>query len=150
MRQEEEYPRIGGSHEHDLREMRRSLTREAKIGGAWTGDGIQGALGRADPAPSRVGGGEPSPRSSTASFEERYPPLLDHAYCVGLRFFGGDHDLAQEVAQETLTRAYGASVSDEAIAGLSPARFEAINPYGTMTFDIAAVLKRTRRPLRLR
>jgi TnpA family transposase len=46
-------------------------------------------------------------------------------------------------------RTDGQPVSDEAIAGLSPARFEAINPYGTMTFDIAAVLKRTRRPLRL-
>ena len=45
-------------------------------------------------------------------------------------------------------RAEGHPVSDEAIAHLSPAHFEAINPYGTLNFDIAAVLKRTRRPLR--
>ena len=36
----------------------------------------------------------------------------------------------------------------EAIAHLSPAHFEAINPYGTLSFDVAGVLKRSRRPLR--
>jgi hypothetical protein len=46
-------------------------------------------------------------------------------------------------------RAEGHPVSDEAIAHLSPAHFEAINPYGTLNFDIAGVLKRARRPLRL-
>jgi TnpA family transposase len=39
-------------------------------------------------------------------------------------------------------------VSDEVIAHLSPAHFEAINPYGTLTFDVAGVLKRSRRSLR--
>jgi hypothetical protein len=39
-------------------------------------------------------------------------------------------------------------VSDEAKAHLSFAHFEIINPYGTMVFDIAGVLKRSRRPLR--
>jgi TnpA family transposase len=45
-------------------------------------------------------------------------------------------------------RAAGHPVSDEAIAHLSPAHFEAINPYGTLTFDVASVLKRSRRSLR--
>ncbi len=45
-------------------------------------------------------------------------------------------------------RADGHHVSDEAIAHLGPAHFEAINPYGTLSFDVAAVLKRARRPLR--
>jgi TnpA family transposase len=45
-------------------------------------------------------------------------------------------------------RAEGHPVSDEAIAHLSPAHFEAINPYGTLTFDIAGVLGRARRSLR--
>ncbi len=45
-------------------------------------------------------------------------------------------------------RAGGHTVSDEAIAHLSPAHFEAINPYGTLSFDVARVLNRTRRPLR--
>ena len=86
--------------------MRRSLNREARSGGAWPRSGIHRAVGLAELDPSRSRGGELSAGSATASFEERYPPLLDHAYCVGLRFFGRDHDLAQEVAQETLTRAY--------------------------------------------
>ena len=42
----------------------------------------------------------------------------------------------------------GHEVSDEAKAHLSFAHFETINPYGTMVFDIAGVLKRSRRPLR--
>ncbi len=45
-------------------------------------------------------------------------------------------------------RSAGHHVSDEAVAHLSPAHFETINPYGTLTFDIAGVLKRSRRPLR--
>jgi TnpA family transposase len=45
-------------------------------------------------------------------------------------------------------RADGHHVSDEAIAHMSPAHFEAINPYGTLLFDIAGVLERPRRPLR--
>jgi TnpA family transposase len=45
-------------------------------------------------------------------------------------------------------RAEGHQVSDESIVHLSPAHFEAINPYGTLTFDIAGILKRPRRPLR--
>lgn len=32
--------------------------------------------------------------------------MLEHAYYIGLRFFSGDRHLAEEVAQETLTRAY--------------------------------------------
>ena len=40
------------------------------------------------------------------SFEENYRSLLEHAYYIGLRFFSGDKHLAEEVAQETLTRAY--------------------------------------------
>ncbi|MGI8806277.1 MAG: hypothetical protein ACR2KK_00200 [Acidimicrobiales bacterium] len=39
-------------------------------------------------------------------------------------------------------------VTDEAKAHLSFAHFETINPYGTMVFDIAGVLKRSRRTLR--
>jgi RNA polymerase sigma factor (sigma-70 family) len=38
-------------------------------------------------------------------FEEQYRALLDHAYFVGYRFFADRH-LAEEVAQESLTRAY--------------------------------------------
>lgn len=45
-------------------------------------------------------------------------------------------------------RAAGHQVSDRAIAHLSPAHFETVNPYGTLTFDIAGVLNRSRRPLR--
>jgi hypothetical protein len=45
-------------------------------------------------------------------------------------------------------RAKGHEVSDAAIAHLSPAHFEAINPYGALSFDVASVLKRSRRPLR--
>ena len=45
-------------------------------------------------------------------------------------------------------RAEGHQVSDEAIARLSPAHFEAINPYGTLSFDIDGILNRPRRPLR--
>jgi len=45
-------------------------------------------------------------------------------------------------------RAARHKVSDEAIAHLSPAHFEAINPYGTLSFDITGILKRPRRPLR--
>lgn len=48
-------------------------------------------------------------------------------------------------AHETET---GQEVTDEAKAHMSPAHFEAINPYGTLIFDIAGVLKRSRRPLR--
>jgi hypothetical protein len=33
-------------------------------------------------------------------------------------------------------------VTDEVVAHLSPARFEAINPYGAYTIDVAAVLNR--------
>lgn len=43
---------------------------------------------------------------STVAFEEIYESLLDHAYYVGYRFFSGDNHLAEDVAQETLTRAY--------------------------------------------
>jgi RNA polymerase sigma factor (sigma-70 family) len=39
-------------------------------------------------------------------FEESYQSLLDHAYYVGYRFFSRNSHLAEEVAQETLTRAY--------------------------------------------
>lgn len=45
-------------------------------------------------------------------------------------------------------QADGHEVSDEAKAHLSFAHFEAINPYGTLVFDIASVLTRSRRPLR--
>lgn len=45
-------------------------------------------------------------------------------------------------------QADGHEVSDEAKAHLSFAHFEAINPYGTLVFDIASVLNRSRRPLR--
>ncbi len=41
----------------------------------------------------------------------------------------------------------GHQVSDQVKAHISPAHFEAINPYGTLIFDIAGVLKRSRRPL---
>lgn len=45
--------------------------------------------------------------------------------------------------------AEGHPVSEQALAHLSPARFEAINPYGDLRFDVAAILARTgRRPLR--
>jgi hypothetical protein len=36
-------------------------------------------------------------------------------------------------------RADGHQVSDEAVAHLSPARFETINPYRSLVFDIAGV-----------
>ncbi|MGH9157492.1 MAG: Tn3 family transposase [Acidimicrobiales bacterium] len=46
-------------------------------------------------------------------------------------------------------RAGGYELSDEVVAHLSPARFEAINPYGAYTIDVAAILNRTTpRPLR--
>lgn len=45
-------------------------------------------------------------------------------------------------------QADGREVSDEAKAHLSFSHFEAINPYGTLVFDIASVLNRSRRPLR--
>lgn len=46
-------------------------------------------------------------------------------------------------------RADGYEISDETIAHLSPARFEAINPYGAYTIDVAGILnRRSRRPLR--
>jgi hypothetical protein len=46
-------------------------------------------------------------------------------------------------------RADGYEVTDETIAHPSPARFEAINPYGAYTIDVAAVLNRSSpRPLR--
>src|SRR5205807_1531685 len=43
--------------------------------------------------------------------------------------------------QDAITGRGGAS--DAAIALLSPAHFEAINPYGDMRFDVAAILART-------
>ena len=46
------------------------------------------------------------PRDHNVAFEENYQSLLDHAYYVGYRFFSGDNHLAEDVAQETLTRAY--------------------------------------------
>ena len=39
-------------------------------------------------------------------------------------------------------------VSDQVKAHMSPAHVEAINPYEAVIFDIAGVLKRSRRPLR--
>lgn len=59
-----------------------------------------------DPAEPALAVGDPSSSPVARSFEDRYESLLDHAYCVGLRFFGPDRHMAQEVAQETLTRAY--------------------------------------------
>ena len=56
-----------------------------------------------EPAPDV---GDPASSAVARSFEDRYGSLLDHAYCVGVRFFGPDRHMAQEVAQETLTRAY--------------------------------------------
>jgi hypothetical protein len=48
------------------------------------------------------------------------------------------------------SRAEGYPVSDEAIAHLSPARFETINPYGAYTIDVASILNRGHpRPLRV-
>ena len=44
--------------------------------------------------------------------------------------------------------AEGQGVSDEAKAHMSFAHFESINPYGTLVFDIAGVLGRSRRPLK--
>jgi len=50
------------------------------------------------------------------------------------------HDAGQADGQE-LPRA--------TLAHLTPARFEAINPYGTLTFEVAKILNRaSRRPLR--
>ena len=47
-------------------------------------------------------------------------------------------------------RADGHQVTDEVIAQISPAHFEAINPYGTHTVDVAGILRRARlRPLRV-
>jgi TnpA family transposase len=48
-------------------------------------------------------------------------------------------------------RAAGHQISDAVIAHLTPTRFEAINPYGDLRFEVAAILARTgRRPLRAR
>ena len=45
--------------------------------------------------------------------------------------------------------AAGHEIGDATIAHLTPARFEAINPYGLLTFEVAKILNRTnRRPLR--
>ena len=41
-----------------------------------------------------------------SSFETWFPRLLPFAYNVGYRFFGGNATLAEEVAQESLTRAF--------------------------------------------
>lgn len=40
------------------------------------------------------------------SFETRFSQLLPFAYNVGYRFFGGNATLAEDVAQESLTRAF--------------------------------------------
>ncbi|HEX8157114.1 MAG TPA: Tn3 family transposase [Solirubrobacteraceae bacterium] len=45
-------------------------------------------------------------------------------------------------------RVDGRPVSDEVISHLSPGQYEPINPYGTLNFDVANVVKRPRRPLR--
>jgi hypothetical protein len=45
-------------------------------------------------------------------------------------------------------KAEGHHLSDSAIAHISPAHLEAINPHGTLSFDVASVLKRSRRALR--
>lgn len=46
-------------------------------------------------------------------------------------------------------QADGHEVGDEVIANISPGHFEALNPYGTHSIDVAAVLGRgQRRPLR--
>jgi hypothetical protein len=46
-------------------------------------------------------------------------------------------------------RAEGESVNEEAIARLSPARYEHINPYGKYRFEVEEGLSRSRlRPLR--
>jgi TnpA family transposase len=45
-------------------------------------------------------------------------------------------------------RADGRPVSDEAISHLNLGHYEPINPYGTLNFDVANVVKRPRRPLR--
>ena len=36
-------------------------------------------------------------------------------------------------------------MSDEVIAHMSPAHFDPINPYGTQTIELAAILRRGRR-----
>ena len=53
------------------------------------------------------------------------------------------------VDQLDADRAAGHEIGDATIAHLTPARFEAINPYGLLTFEVAKILNRTnRRPLR--
>jgi hypothetical protein len=45
-------------------------------------------------------------------------------------------------------RLAGDEVTDEAIAHLSPARYEHINPYGKFSFDLAQASRTGLRPLR--
>jgi Tn3 transposase DDE domain len=44
-------------------------------------------------------------------------------------------------------RAAGHEIGDATIAHLTPARFEAINPYELLTFEVAKILNRTNRRL---
>jgi RNA polymerase sigma factor (sigma-70 family) len=52
--------------------------------------------------------GGPPTADSLASFESWFPRLLPFAYNVGYRFSGCDRTFAEDVAQESLTRAYAA------------------------------------------
>lgn len=52
---------------------------------------------------TRTGRGE---RETSSSFEVWFPRLLPFAYNVGYRFFSGNPVLAEDVAQESLTRAF--------------------------------------------
>jgi RNA polymerase sigma factor (sigma-70 family) len=45
-------------------------------------------------------------RETSSSFEAWFPRLLPFAYNVGYRFFSGNRLLAEDVAQESLTRAF--------------------------------------------
>lgn len=69
----------------------------------WSSQAVSTVDELGDPAVDRD---PPWATSEILTFEEAYSPLLEHAYYVGLRFFGRDHQMADEVAQETLTRAY--------------------------------------------
>jgi hypothetical protein len=83
-------------------------------------------------------------RALSASRRPDHPGALPHA--------GGErlHPVHNRLPPRRHRRPAGgrSPISEDAIAHLSPAHFEVINPFGTLAFGITGVLKRSRRPLR--
>jgi hypothetical protein len=91
--------------------------------------------------------------SSATGAPVRYPDHEDQttqAHCntlvVNARILSTTGYLASTPSRPK--EANGNPVNAEAKARLSPAKFETINPYGTLSFAVVGVLERTRRPLR--